>query len=140
MAKTRIGSNAQFVGAGPSAFSVLGEHCYAYSGNVTLSTTAKDQLSFTTPKGYIVAQFVFTGPASFTNPSGERDCLFRVDFNGIPVAWSHRLTGSNQLGTGETTLNIIIPPYTTVEVLADSSGSDSDYFTAVVMTGRMYDA
>jgi len=111
-------------------------HCYAYSGNISLSTTAKLQLNFSSQSEYIVAKIVFTGPASFTNPSGERDSMFRVDFNDTTVAWSHRLTGSSLLGTGETTINIIVPPFTEVKIYADSSGSDADYYTAVVFTGQ----
>ena len=115
----------------------IGNHCFAYSGNVSLSTSDKTQLDFNTGAGYIKARFIFTGPASLTNPSGERDSMFTVKLNDLIVAFSHRLTGSSLLGTGETTLDLILPPYTHVEVLADSSGSDVDYYTAVAMTGRV---
>lgn len=138
MSKTKIGNNAQFTSSGPSSFTTIGKHCYAYSGNVTLSTSAKTQLDFYSPKEYILAKFVFTGPGQPDNAGGERDSLFRVDFNGITVAYCQRLTGSSLLGTGETTLSIIIPPLTHIQVFAYSSGSDSDYYTAVVMTGELH--
>jgi len=129
-----------FEGVGSLQFTPDNKFAYAYSGNISLSTTAKLQLDFSSQSEYIVAKIVFTGPASLTNPSGERDTMFRVDLNDTTVAWSHRLAGSSLIGTGETTINIIVPPFTEVKIYADSSGSDSDYYTAVVFTGKVFGA
>ena len=119
----------------------IGDHAWATGGAISLSnTTQKTQLEFITGSGYIVGQFIFTGPTSETNPSGERDAIFRIQFNDQTVGYCQRLTGSSLIGTGETTINIIIPPLTKVHIGARSSGSDADYFTAVMFSGRVYGA
>ena len=114
------------------------DHVYAYSGAVSLSSsTQKVQILFTTGFESIKGHFVLTGPTSESNPSGERDSIFRIQFNGATIAYCQRLAGSSLISNGETTIRVIIPPYTKVEVGCRSSGSDSDYFTACIFTGEV---
>ena len=137
MAKTRIGSNAQFTG-GSLGLSTIGSHCYAFSGNIEATTASQTVLSFQTGKGYIVGEFGFNAFVQASNVSVRQGAL-TISINDVSVAVL--LTGdANEDMTSHIPQKILLPPYSFVECKAVAEADDSDNFATVIFTGRVYDA
>ena len=131
MAKTRIGSNAQFTG-GQLGLSTIGDHAYAFSGIKTVSS-ATTLLEFSTGKGYIVGKLEFF--------QGDLDLDWGksyVYFNNVEVIRQAIRLG--QAGFNETfdVINILIPPLTLVKCELEFGTSSNAGSCSFV--GRIYDA
>jgi len=135
MAKKRI---ATFLGPN-LGLSIIGSHCYAFSGTKGASTTVADQLNFTTGTGYIVGKLFCNGSVEDA-PSGSGDVsVFIISFNGTEVARLKTESGQEDMPMNAWN-KILIPPNTHVIVTCDSGANASDRLTSVVFTGRVYDA
>jgi len=133
MAKPKIGSNAQFVGAGPSAFSILGEHCYGISGSVDVGQSETTMLEFnTSAKNYITAQVQINYAAD-----QAENALYKIYFNGV-VIQSWVVPGGTQSPAPEQPLMLVIPPGTLVKVTAIllSGGSARTHYAT--LTGQVH--
>jgi len=141
MAKTKIGSNAQFTGGGLS-LSTIGDHCYAYSGSMSVApNTETTGLSFNTGKGYIKGKFIFgmDDHAMTVNTQLE----FDIFFNGVKVytraeEWFTD-EGRKNSATLVIPITLIIPPLTLVEWKVEHTDGNN-IETHMTMTGRLYDA
>lgn len=123
---------------GPAeALELIGEHAYAYSGLEQAFSTETTRFNFTTGNYYFVGRL--TGNAS-ADPTG-------LD-NGNITAWTMSLNGTKVLrfkveSDGEDSPmlgynEIIIPPYTEVEVVSQSNGNSAGRMTSAIITGRIY--
>jgi len=123
MAKTKLGSNAQFIG-GSKALTLLGNgFCYAYSGQEDLASSgALIMLDFNTGS-YMIRATVQSGHDT-TQMSGSQTLQTTIKFNGV-IVYDH-LTLFSSADTQTTDLGspieLIIPPFTEVIV----SGFTSD--------------
>ena len=132
MAKTKIGANAIFSGP-QKGLSIIGQHCYAYSGLVQV-TTASEFLSFTTGKDLIVANFQFTLGEDTTD-----NIVWEVTINGNIISGS--LNESGQAGNPLEPLLITLPPFSFVEVNATNfTGTPTQRKCYAIVQGRVYDA
>jgi len=135
MTKTKIGSNAIFTGV-QKGLSILGEHCYAYSGSVLVNNTTEDCLTFTTGTSYMVTEF--REGVDFTNV-GTKFVGFTIKFNGVVILTNYHTVdsgGKNESNT-PSTYQLIIPPYTEVITQASTdSAADIPFYHLV--TGRVY--
>ena len=136
MNKTKTGANAQFTSAG-KGLTVIGEHCYAYSGEIGSSTSAITALEFTTGKGYTIFKSYFTGPLKFSDPNTGREANWQVSLNGIVVANIHTDTTEADI-TAQGELKFLVPPLTKVKIEVDANDTDAEYTNCVVLTGRIY--
>jgi len=137
MAKTRIGSNAQFVGPGKH-LNVTGDHVYAYSGLYAANTTAFEVLSFSTGKGYIVGEMQLNAAVDDDGPTSVNINSANISFNGTSVALIRAgVAGDDTTPTSERQ-RLVIPPLTAVSVVVDSNGTETDRWLSVVFTGRQY--
>jgi len=136
MAKTKIGSNATFSGT-QKGLTIIGEHCYAYSGKISVANTAIDLLEFNSGKGYIVCQVQM----GYGQISGTDDYEYEITFNGIEVfAYVVNHSLSDIGSEPDNFMNILIPPLTKVTIRArNRSDSDSNPQYAMLV-GRIYDA
>ena len=133
MAKKRT---ATFLGTGKH-LSIAGNFAYAYSGLYAVSTTAVDQLSFTSGNYSIVGRVQLNGPSrEGAHTGGGTTCV--VTFNGVAVIILRNRTTDHE-SPSSTWSNIIIPPYTKVACRVDSPTSESAE-TSVSITGRVHDA
>ena len=133
MAKTRIGANAIFTG-GNRSMSIVGDHCYAYSGAVdTANENVKvTSLEFDTGKGYIMSSFQF-----HNNQTTGDDIHFELTLNGVVVfGISMQYSGTDKLENPPTA--ILIPPLTHVKVTVANATQNAARETLVTMTGRVY--
>ena len=84
MSKSKTGSNAQFTSAG-KGLTVIGDHCYAYSGDIEATTASQTALEFATGKGYILGEFTFNGFIQIDNVSIRQGSVSYV-FNNVVVS------------------------------------------------------
>jgi len=114
MAKTKIGTNAQFSGT-QLGLSIISNHCYAYSGSVENAAGGSGgpstMLEFSTGADLIDAKLFF-GVAF----AGANDTYLFIDMNG------QRIMGVTYIETGGLNnltgnpIEFLIPPYSTVQV------------------------
>ena len=134
MSKTKKGSNAQFTSAG-KGLTVIGEHCYAYSGSVLATPLASGLgqttlLDFNTGKAYM---FVKLQPTYFTIGTGE-DIYYGMYINGIQIR--NEELNSSTAGTPYDEINLIIPPLSHFEVKSYPASADRN--VGITLTGRVY--
>lgn len=111
----------------------IGQHCYAYSGEVAVANTELALLEFTS-SGIIVGQ-VQLGSRAAENEDYE----FRIYFNDN-VVFSAIFGNQSQNEIGSWPIPIIIPPYTNVKVTLDNIADTDSRVWTVGITGRVYGA
>ena len=90
------------------------KHAYVFSGQIGLTNTINDLLSFTTNSEYLNSKI------QVTNGSGAGDdFIYEIKFNGVVVCnWYY-----NSVDTPpEQPFSLIIPPFTLVEITGDNLG------------------
>ena len=110
--------------------SIIGNHCYAYSGSKASSGTATNYLEFTTGKHYIVAKLQ---PAYFAQ--GTNNVSWLIKFNGQDVQYAEVTSGRDYTPFQE--ILLIIPPLTFVEVEVDNLSGGTEA-VGVSITGKVY--
>ena len=131
MARTKIGSNAQFTG-GSKSLVAIADRVYAYSGDITgtgAGSATVEALNFSTGKEYIKANFQFTH-----NLASGHDLYYTIEFNGVTIV----SIKEDDSGTEYWPLSIklIIPPLTLV---VTKFGSNTTGYTGQNnIIGRVY--
>jgi len=111
----------------------IGNHLYAYSGSVTVgSGGAVDAIDFTSGGGYALINFF---PAY--NGNFSEDFLFTFKLNDLEIFSVLLNDQENQPFLG---VDILVPPFTLVNVEITPSGHTTNRSLAAVITGRVYDA
>jgi len=118
---------------GPAeAIEIIGNHCYAYSGNVqNTGTSAPDttMLKFTTGNYYSVVAFNFSVDKE---AAAVYDIVMKL--NGS-IIYDSEFDGSPIHGIWLYPVHVILPAYTEFEFLF---GCDSAATAQAIMTGRIY--
>jgi len=115
----------------------IGQWAYAYSGTINVTGTPVNLLNFTTGAGVIVGKIK---TVQATAAAENDDVLASLLFNGLYI---FRITlGKNSFNEHDpgavTETDIIIPPFTLVQVELDNlSGGSADMSSLI--TGRVYD-
>ena len=109
----------------------IGEHAFAYSGEVAISassTADTTMLKFATGNEYVV------GKLNFSNDSGgSSDVYIDIKIDGQVVFTARYSTAAT--ATNDQPLPLLIPPYAKVEVIMGSDGNEN--MTAHYI-GRVY--
>jgi len=114
---------------------VVGNHAYAYSGEQTTTTTAKDQIVFTTGNYYFLADIYFNGGVQEGTATGAISTC-QTTLNGISVSLMRvNSTADDQPSTQNNI--ILIPPFTECICSVDSTSTETAQ-TSVAITGRIY--
>jgi len=120
---------------GPNqGLSVVGSHCYAYSGEIAVGDTETNLLNFQTGKDYIVCTIQFNA----AHGSGD-DYVFRVYFNGN-VVQRYLYAETVDRGVPDQPLYMVIPPLTDVQCSAQNTTDTSSNGQIVAISGRVYNA
>jgi len=136
MPKTKIGSNAQFASAG-KGLSIIGDHCYAYSGEIAATTAAKTYLEFSTGKGYIIGTLQVNGPVDDDTPTVGATSATEIYLNGIAIGILKTDTkDEDQPGTER--WELLLPPYSTLKVTMLDDANESDRWGSMSFIGRYY--
>lgn len=117
----------------------IGEHAFANSGFYTAANTTNglDVLTFTTGSSYLVGELAFNGYAAISEPTYGTDGACEIKFNDEIVATLKNGTGAEVMPTN-TKIDIIIPPYTKVNVRLEADGTNATIGATVMITGRVY--
>ena len=127
MAKKRI---ATFLGTGKH-LSITGNHCYAYSGKITVTNAETTLLEFTTGNYYADCNLEL----NYIQADADNVENF-VYFNGVQVM-GQVVTGGPD--PNKTPTRLLIPPYTKVKVSAQNEAVGNRPHVAGLV-GRIYDA
>ena len=122
-----VGSNV-VAGVGKE-LNYLGTHCFAYSGSFAANSGPTTYLDFTSGSGYIVGRFEMN--ANFAGTGGN-DLIVIIKLNGINVVFEQDV-GNNYLA-GDCYFDILIPPYTNVEVQMSAASAVSN----INFIGKVY--
>ena len=132
MAKKQI---ATFL-APNQGLSIAGDHAYAYSGTQGINTSAVTALSFTSGNFYLVGRIYCNGGVTAGSSAGNLSG-FNILFNGTSIGLLRTRTAADD--SPDTVYNdIIIPPYTEVQVTITSGGTDAAILTTVLLTGKIF--
>ena len=112
---------------------------YAYSGAYTESQSPQLVLDFTTGSGIIVAEIQFNTFVGKTDPAAGSRGTCTITINGETLAVL-KADGQEEKNVGSVMQQVVLPPFTTLTVNVDSSGTSSDNVATVTLTGRVYDA
>ena len=137
MAKTNIGSNASFLSTGKH-LSIIGNHCYAYSGTFTATSGFVEIINFQSPKGYIVSTISCNGLVNPADTGPGTNSIFKIELNSIIIAYI-KVETSNESMPSVIDLDCLIPPLTEVKVSVISDQVTTAKLGTVTITGRMYD-
>ena len=126
-----VPSNASIASTG-KGIRYVGEHCYAYSGNLTLAVaTQVTAFDFTSGSGVIAAKFQTSIDADALSTSYFR--IF-VTLNGVSII--HNLETRGAGSPSGDVMYLTIPPFT--EVVIKLQG-DNDATATAWLTGRVYE-
>ena len=129
-----LGVGGAYTGSA-QALEIIGEHAYAYN-NLGASTTSASVMSFTTGNYYFVGTMQFNMPFNYGSPADSVGYL-EANLNGGVVCL---LTVGNLApdANEQATQELIIPPYTLVEINIKANGNVPDRLSTVILTGRIY--
>ncbi len=130
-------TNYQFAGPGLGLQYIGKDHCYAYSGDFAESTDAKTVLNFTTGSYYFVGVIQLLAPVQAINPVSGATTTGLTTFNGVNVI-QQKAQSDPENAPNYSTIQIIIPPYTEVKTVVESSANDGGQLGCVIITGRVY--
>jgi len=124
-------TNYQFAGTG-LGLTYIGDHAFAYSGDVAPGGTSGTALDFISGSSYIRGAFYYTADSS---GAGGQYIVMQINFNGITVLYSKEKRDES-FNSEEWAM--LIPPFTHVEVTYETPGTDIP--TTLIFTGRVYGA
>jgi len=124
---------------GPAeALEIIGDHAYGYSGIFSGSTSPKTGFDFVTGNYYFVGVFQYNAPIDDDNPALCNIGTANIKFNGTSIALLKAGDDNDNRTEFIVTMNIIIPPYTAVTVIMDSSDTQADRYFSSSFVGRIY--
>jgi len=123
---------------GPAeALEVIGNHAYAYSGTFGAATSSQTLLSFTSGNYYFVGKLTVNGGTEITTPGNGTVTSWTLSMNGQTIAVMLTETATEDMPATNSN-DVIIPPYTEIEVASYSSSDDANSLTTAIMTGEIY--
>ena len=124
-----VGFANSFTGPAES-LELVGDHCFAYSGEKVADTSATNFLKFTTGNYYTVGNVQFNYPRD-----NNEDATYEILMNGTVVQkWV--CTGSLNPHQPQNLVPIVIPHYT--EVIVRATVNSVARYQVVSLTGRIY--
>jgi len=129
-----VGFANSFTGSA-QAIEIIGDHAYAYNA-LSANTVSAAAMSFTTGNYYFVGTLQINMPFNYSDPSDNIGYL-EAKLNGSVVSL---LTVGNVPpdSTDSVYQDLIIPPYTEVEINIKANSTVSSRLTTVTLTGRIY--
>ena len=125
-----VGFSNSFTGAA-EALEIIGDHCYGYSGLLTIDDTETTMLEFTTGNYYSVVRVQFNYPDTDTS----NDYRYTTYFAGTVV---QSMTVDYGKINYPKEFYIIIPAYTPVKCTAQNMDTSTGRLQIVSITGRIY--
>jgi len=76
-------------------------------------------------------------PVQATNPASGATTTCKTTFNGVNVIQQKAISDPEN-APSYSTIHIIIPPYTEVKTVVESTADDAGQLGSVIVTGRIY--
>ena len=109
----------------------VGKHVYAYSGRVTFDNNVTDALNFTTANTPMVLDLMIC-----TDNNDVDKFQYALLINGIPIAKALFLdTTQTDLTLPIQLLNLVIPPYTNVQLTFQNLDDTTEHQAYGILTG-----
>jgi len=132
MVKPKIGANAIFSGP-QKGLSIIGRHCYAYSGTQVVANQEKLVLAFTVGKEYLIVKVAMS--VDITGVGTGEDWGMQIKLNGNQIV-DHEYNPSNY-GREPDDVKLVLPPFTVFEGYL-STTDVSDIIMGMTLTGKVY--
>jgi hypothetical protein len=126
------GGNPSGTGTG---LTYVGDHCYAYSGSIAITSQVQTMLNFNTANNYLVVK-IQTGVTQGGGGAQSDDIETVVQLNS-EVIIARMLSHNNESGQLES-IDLLIPPYSTILVTCDNVQGTTSTPTQVTLSGRVY--
>ena len=126
------GTNPSGTGTG---LNFIGNHCYAYSGSIAITSQVQTMLDFTTGGEYNVVK-IQTGITQGGGGAQSDDIETVIELNG-EVVMARMLSHNNESGALEA-IDLLIAPFTHVKITCDNIQGTTSTPTQVTITGRTY--
>jgi len=137
-----VGYGPQYTASTGLTLNYIGKFVYALSSSVLSNTAYAAQttmLEFTTGANVIDAKFIFSGFCGVDGGSASAGTrgIMTIKFNSEVVM---QVMSDTDAGNMMTTIipQMIIPPYTNVEVLCTSALDSVDYYAQAAISGNIH--
>jgi len=107
---------------------------------IAAASSAETQLSFTVGAGYIVGRFTVNGSNDLTGPGNGNITSWALKFNNQTVALMKTDSAGTAIEPVTVYNEVIIPPFTVVELISQSNGDSAGRLISALFTGRVYGA
>ena len=115
----------------------IGNHVYAYSGQVQVNTSLYPILTFQTNSKHVVADVNLSGGTREADVTGGNTTLFKLSFNDIVVDVV-KVESAQEDAPSSHTFKILIPPYTNVTIEGLTNSSTAGWFTCASIVGEAF--
>ena len=123
---------------GPAeSLEIIADHAYAYSGLKQIDTSEVQHLNFTTGNYLFVGTMQFQGCTDPADPANGKSSVFTVQMNDVAIT-GVKVDSAIEGMPSVMDMDLIIPPYTEIEVTCRSPATTSGLETAVLLAGRIY--
>jgi len=124
-------------GANPSgvgtSLNYVGDHCYAYSGLIATDNVEQTFLDFTTSNAYVMSKIQWYSPEASTN---NYELKVKINSEIAVASEVFQITATNP--TGYSPIEILLPPYSRVEITLINTETADSRSSAIILTGRVY--
>jgi len=133
-----LGVSNSFTGAS-SALEIQGDHAYAYSGLIANpgNDSTVTAFSFNSGNYYFVGNLNSFGWIDTANQAQGKVMIATTSLNAADLILL-RTDGASENFPSTATIEILIPPYSLVEVKLYAFEADASTFGGAVLTGRIY--
>ena len=115
----------------------IGNHAYAYSGEVIVYNATQTMLEFETGNAYIMAKFSY-GVDRNAALGGNKQIGFTISMDSQKVMQVVTYTNSSHgILDFDNNYEILIPPYTRIKIESETDEADN-IPTFAMLTGRVY--
>jgi len=119
-------------GAGTgTSINYLGNHAYAYSGVLSVTNSTTTMIDATTGTQYLVGKF-----QPSVNVDTSDNMFFKVLIDGEEIAAT--LIGSTTSNSPYEEIEIIVAPFTRIQITCANDSSSTGRDCSAVFTGRVY--
>jgi len=120
----------QFTASTGLTLNVVGSHCYAYSGSISVNNNETTLLEFETGNYYVVATVSFGG-----DTPGSPDYLDSIYLNDEKVLMH---ISDDRPGRSQPIVPVMVPPFTTVKITSDNVEDSNANDRVSAFVGRIY--
>ena len=113
------------------------DRVYAYSGLKAALAAGFTVLNFQTGNKTIIGTMQLNAGVDDDNPTVGTETTANILLNGVSIGILKATTGAADNAPGSISQDLVLPPYTNVEVIMDFDSDENDRFGSMVFTGKI---